>query len=326
MRDRLQRTDSVSDEVIMGVLMLDMYENLLSFLTARRNKAPHMSGTVALIERRMKKPFTSKTSQKLILGTRSQIVGRALSNTEPVPQTLRSWSQMSGDMPTTPGFRLDGLNIEVSNLQAIASQLTHNKEATEELAVRILDQAIELDQQLSTWTESLPSDWMPTRVSGLDYIPQSVCEAGLYQNYCDVYKSVFIASTFSEYYTSRIKLQTIILTCLKRLDHDESSTLMAASSLIIQDLADTVCASIPFHLGDRGTVGRIDDTNAHFPCGAGHAIPDGHHAISAAFGGFFIAPQLALLLSPCVDLRCGQKQWIGGQLSRVKRIYLIRSS
>ena len=320
LRKSLQDTDGASDEIIMAALMLDMYENLLSFLTAQRTKNPHMNGTTALIESRRKKPATDEISQRLILGTRTQLLGRAVSNVESVPSVVSTWSEVTSALPTTPTFRLDEFNIKLANLQALASRLTNDSEILKDHVDRILKQANELDQQFSSWTENLPTDWIPTKVSGPECIPQSVRDTGLYQDSCDIYKSIFVANTFNSYYSSRIKLQLTIITCLERLDSNSSRRSMAAVLLVIQDLADTICASIPFHLGDRIATGRIDDRSVRFPSVGERTYPEGHHAASGAFGGFFLCAQLFGLLSPGVPLRSGQKQWIGGQIGRIKRI------
>ena len=100
----------------------------------------------------------------------------------------------------------------------------------------------------------------------------------------------------------------------------------ATALLVIQGLADTICASVPFHLGDRNSVVRIDDKNIQFPASHGHPLPEGHQAVAAAFGGFLLMGPLAELLPPKVPLRAGQKQWIGGQMGRIKRIYNIHAS
>ena len=324
LRKRLQSTEDVGDDILMAALMLHMYEQLRSFWMLKPNNSPHVSGTMALVEYQRRLPFANETSQRLLLGARTQIVGRALSNTEPVPLNVSKWTDMTQDVPKTPGYRLDDLNIEVANLQALVLRLNSDTTVHHLSILGILKKATELDLRLLAWTSTVPDNWPPTRVSGLECIPQSVRDAGLYQDHCDIYKSIFIASTFNSHRSSRIKLQLTILACLKHLNSGNFNTAAVRALEIIQELADTICASIPYHLGDRMTVGRIDDKTMQYPHNAGLSVPNDHHIAAAALGGWMLTARLSELLSPRVPLRVGQRQWIAGQMQRVMKIYVIQ--
>lgn len=279
---------------------------------------------MALVEHRRRLPFASEISQRVLLGARSQVVGRALANTESVPSTVSTWADMTQNVPKTVGFRLDDLNIEVANLQVLASRLKPDITVQDNFILGIWKKATELDQQLLAWTSTVPDDWIPIRVSGLECIPQSVCEAGLYQGHGDIYKSIFIAGIFNVHCCSRIKLQLIILACVKQLNRGNFNPASVTALDIIQELADTICASIPYHLGDRVTTGRIDDKTVQYPHMAGLAVPDDHYVGAAAHGGWMLTARLLELLSPKIPLRDGQRQWIAGQMQRLMKIYIIQ--
>lgn len=324
LRKSLQSTEDVGDDVVMASLMLDMYEQLRSFFMLKPNDSPHASGTTALLEYRRRLPFASETSQRVLLGARNQIVGRALRNTEPVPSNVSTWADMTQDVPKTAAYRLDDLNVEVANFQALASRLISDITVQDLSALDILEKAIELDQRLLAWTSTVPDDWAPIRVSGPACIPQSVRDAGLYQDHCDIYKSIFIAYMFNAQRCWRIKLQLTILACLKHLNSGNFDIASVTTLEIIQELVDTMCASIPYYLGDRMMIARIDDKTVQYPHVAGLSVPDDHHVGAAAYGGWFLATQLSELLSPTVPLRVGQRQWIAGQMQRVMQLYAIQ--
>ena len=325
LRENLQSAEDEGDDVLMAALMLDMYEGLQSFWMSKPNKSPHVNGTTALVKHQIRLPFASERSQRVFLGARNHIVGRVLHNAEPVPIGVSTWTNMSQDVPKTAGLRFDDLNFEVANLQALASRFDSVSTVQDIPILSILKKATELDQRLLAWTSTVPDDWLPTQVSGPQGIPQSVRKAGLYQDYCNIYKSILIAYTFNSHSCSRIKLQLTILSCIKHLNFtsDNSEMISETASEIIQDLADTICASVPYHLGDRMTIGRIDDKTIKYPPVPGLPVPDGHQAAAAAQGGWYLATRMSELLSPGLPLRAGQQQWIEGQMQRVRQIYAI---
>ena len=326
LRKSLKSNIEVNDDVLLAALMLDMYEQLRSFWGSKRNDSPHVNGIAALIENRRRLPFASEITQRVFLGARNQIVGRALSNVQPVPANISRWADVTHDVSKTAGFRLDNLSIELANLQAAASRLNSESKVENDFLLGVLTKAAALDKQLLAWTSTVPNDLAPIRVAGSQYIPQSVRDAGLYQEHCDIYKSVFVANMFNSQCCSRIKLQLMILTCLKQLKSSNFTTASITPLEIIQTLADNICAAVPFYLGDRMTATRIDDKTVRYPRVADPPVSDDHRVAAAAYGGWFIVGRLSELLSPNVPLRDGQKKWMETQMHRVRRIYVINPS
>ncbi len=317
----------VGDDVLLAILMLQMYENLRSFSTAQFiSKGLHVTGAIALVRQRSRKPFTSEISQQLLLGTRTQIVGRALKSSEAIPLAVTGWTNLTPDVTKTMAHRLDDLNTELANLQSVFSRLDNGAPAQHTVVLSLLEHARQLDLRFVAEMATAPESWCPTRVSGPECIPESVRNAGLYQGYCDIYPSIFVANLINEQRCSRIKIHSTILTCLHRLDKNDGDTALSISTGVIQELADDICACIPYHLGDRMNPARLDDKTAEYPHIAGVAIPDNHRGVVAAYSGWFLAGILVELLSLRAPLRDGQRLWVGGQMQRLIRIYDIQPS
>ncbi|KAF2501588.1 hypothetical protein BU16DRAFT_577706 [Lophium mytilinum] len=324
LREALEENKDIGDDVLLASLMLDMYEEVVSFMTGTRSFSPHVHGTASLIAQRRRQPVNNKTSQRVLLGARSQVVTRVLANAQPSPFDPSEWSDVTHYVLETPALILDDLNIDVANIHAAASCL-NSKITQRDLAWEILQTTIELDQRLLAWASSTaPVEWMPVRVAGPECIPQGVRDAGLYHEYCHVHKSIFVTGTLNIYSTSRIKLQLAILACLDHLGIASSDAARVTALEIIQDLADNVCASVPFHLGNRTEPSRIDDKSVQYPHIAGIRVPDHHYAAAAAFGGYLLTRPLVEVLTARCPLRTGQREWIGGQMQRLKQIYAIR--
>ncbi len=88
-------------------------------------------------------------------------------------------------------------------------------------------------------------------------------------------------------------------------------------------MADDICASIPFSLGDKIKPGLLGDKRVHYPHVPGKEVPNSHYHMAPAMAGFWLPGPLQTLMGLKIGLREGQKQWIGGQLMRLAHIYNI---
>ena len=126
---------------------------------------------------------------------------------------------------------------------------------------------------------------------------------------------------------------------------------------MIQSLVDAVCASVPFHLGNRVGPSPIDMSNGieypHLhhdadnyqmppPNAMGYAVDlsmEEHVRIAAAKGGWYLLDPLDTILEETVFsmtedinadspplLREGQREWVARQLQRTRSMYLVQSA
>ncbi|KAL8923019.1 MAG: hypothetical protein Q9208_004831 [Pyrenodesmia sp. 3 TL-2023] len=325
-RRQLQNAEDIDDEVLLAMLLLDMYDGIRSFLGGRPHlESPHVRGSAAAMESRRKFPVSSKTSQGTLLGVRSRIVGDALKKGEPVSTDVLKWPTSTQNTPKTPGIQLEAINVEVANLHVSASKLKAKCPGMAISASQLLAIANGLDERLVAWTATIPDEWAPITLWGPDTIPRSVREAGLYQDHCTIHKSIWVADNFNWHCFSRMKVNLVTLACLEHVNSPAADIARVKAHTTIQDLADTVCASVPYHLGDRVEARRIDDKSVQYPQIKGKATPDEHYVTAAAYGGTFLMKRLVELLQFGPFLRAGQQRWILGQMGRIKKIYLAES-
>ncbi|KAL8752898.1 MAG: hypothetical protein Q9184_005588 [Pyrenodesmia sp. 2 TL-2023] len=324
-RQQLQYAEDIDDEVLLAMLLLDMYDGIRCFCGGRPHESPHVRGSAAAIEKRRKTPISSTTSQGTLLGVRSRIVGDALMKGEPVSTDVVTCTTSTQNSPKTPGIELEAINIQVANLQVSASRLKAKFPGMAVSASELLATANKLDERLVAWTATVPDEWLPICIWDPETIPRSVRDAGLYQDYCTVYRSIWIADNFNWHCFSRMKVGLVTLACLEHVNNPAADMARVKVCTIIQELADTICASVPYHLGDRVESGRIDDKNIQYPHIRGTTTPDEHYVTAAAYGGMFLMKRFLELLKFGPFLRAGQLQWILGQMGRIKKIYLAES-
>ncbi|KAL8846301.1 MAG: hypothetical protein Q9221_008599 [Calogaya cf. arnoldii] len=322
-RRRLQNAEEVDDDVLLATLLLDMYEGIRSFCGGRPHQGPHVKGGAALIENRRNIPLTCKTSPATLMGVRSRIVGDALGKGEPVSANVLTWTASIQNTPKTAEDELEAINIEVANLQVAAAELGSPRMAAS--ASGLLAKAIELDHRLVAWTTTIPDEWAPIHIWDLETVPQSIRNAGFYGDHWTIHQSIWTADTLNIQCCSCIKVGLVILACLEHVNDLTADLTRMETHINLQEIADTVCASVSFYLGDRVELRRIDDKTIQYPHTGDRPTPDEHYITAAAYGGMLLMKRMVELLKIGLFLRAGQIQWILGQMGRIKKIYLAIS-
>jgi hypothetical protein len=284
---------NTTDEMLMTVLMLELYERLGTTARFQPTSGAHRSGAVALVEHRGSLNFQSEISKRLLVAVRHELVQKALESGESISPNPAIWTD-SAPMPESPAIALDALAVELANLKAfvgtvdfpdppptpLASTRSPSPRAFSapdssiEILHSILAPALDLDSRFALWSKSLPTFWNPIMVSSPACIPDSVAEAGLYGPSCDIYPSLHIANLWNEYRTARINVLRIVLTCQRSLVHypsidDDTDPTHDYAADMVQSLTDAFCASIPFHFGNKTApvaLGRLDGVEfPHLP-------------------------------------------------------------
>ena len=308
---------SLTDETLMAVCLLGWYEACVAAFDATISSPRHFEGAAALIDQRQGFKMTD-LAKRMLVGVRSNLAYRAIQKSAPIDLNTKTWQELDG-MQHTPASLLDLMIVEAANLLSMAHQdpksipLVGEEDKVKLLDESILTKAMEVNAQLSSWPSATPSDWMPTPVS-VEHIPGSVVEAGFYGETCMVYKDVIICSTWNDWRVARLK----VLALIARSTHGEER---AAATTSIQELADDVCASVPFCLGSRNTLAPLHAEEIAYPTLPGQKIPKLHYRTAVAYGGWYLFAPMKQVMAVAPYLREGQTTWMGLQLQRLGRIY-----
>jgi hypothetical protein len=236
---------------------------------------------------------------------------------------VQVWADLIPLSEQLPGFRFDTINLDLANLKAATLALVESptSDSRDFQIQQLIKKAADIDKRLGEWPNSLPESWIPVRVFAKDITSTTL---QLYQDHCDVYKTLFVASMWNKLRLSQIELRAAVLSCL---DHQPptyaNNKRRQGCDEAIQDLADDICASIPYYIGDRMRPGRRGDPGVHYPQVPGRPPIMDHYTTGPSMGGWAILAPLATLLKMKVKMRLGQKEWLGGQMARTARIYNI---
>lgn len=359
--------EALKDETLLTVLMLGFTESLGSSFNNIVPSGTHQNGAVALIKHRGARNFRNPLAKRLLVAVRSQIVRLAVQKEEAIAFDPDVWSDLE-DMPENPITDLDRLIAIFAAIQAEERRLTDRKtsldpwdpkmtvEDPNSTRATLFTKAVELDAELSVWPNSIPEQWHPVSVSSENLYP-SIVAAGLYGDYCHVYHSIHVVHNYNLWRTTRLSLLNIILRCCTALGDDPTFINTAAHATKEQQkLVDDICASIPFHLGDRVVPLTPNDAGlARYPqvsfeqlFDAGWPVDealrvtskngmDDHARGAATVGGWFLLNTFLALIhfaKPEPEtlpedirppLRDGQFLWIMGQFQRLGRLYMSKN-
>lgn len=182
-----------------------------------------------------------------------------------------------------------------------------------------MKKASDIDRRFSVWPDTLPESWVPIRVPSKDMNSPTL---QLYQDHCDVYKTLFVANTWNKLRLSQIQLRLAVISCLDhQLPTFANNKRRIGCEEGIQELADDICACVPFCIGDRMRPGKRGEQGVKYPQVPGRPPIMDHYHTGPTMGGWGIVAPLASLLKMNIKMRPGQKQWLAGQMARTARIY-----
>lgn len=186
----------------------------------------------------------------------------------------------------------------------------------------ILNQATKVDVGLFSWTYCLPPHWLPVPAT---IIPQSVRDASLYRNRCDCYNDLWIGATWNTYRDCRMLVQSIMLKCLRLLpSEDPDGARFTGAQKTIQSLADDVCASVPYFMGNQMESVRLVPDLVQYPYAEERPITSTHKMSAPLMGPWHLFAFLRNLHTSNFNLPPEQLSWVEMQMNRILTIYFQR--
>ncbi|KAK2594039.1 hypothetical protein QQS21_008258 [Conoideocrella luteorostrata] len=336
-QDPVQQTKPAT---VLAILTMQWYENIAAIFGHRSATPTHHAGALSLL------PFMESDNgskdQTTVASIRRFIahaeVSSATRQKRPVNDAILSCISRGGllSAPQNPSASLDAIGATVAALRARYAQ---NLSALSDTLGDLAAEAKAIDQQLLTWSWSVPEHWKPRKItSGQDFdlsIPA-------YRSTCEVYPSSQIANIWNMWRVHRILLFKIVFESLHREPQVEN---LVGYEQIFQELVDAICYSVPFYLGNRVRPMHITDFDDCSISLCGHSIPsqdsqgrspqsptstrmseDEHRRQVVAQGPWHLMNPLSRLLTLLAEddnhhltgiLRSGQHKWIRQQFQRV---------
>ncbi|KAI4160332.1 MAG: hypothetical protein LQ342_005828 [Letrouitia transgressa] len=324
--------ESIKDETLMAVLLLSFYERVLATAEDAPISGVHDTGAVALVKHRGKENGKSELSARLLLAVQTQVVEHCIDTSTPFQKTSAEIDSLRPQLFENAASRLTSLSAKMTDFKAFANSILQNPNQfpTKEQLFSILEYASDVEAQVSAWPDNVPpeSRWTPSH--SFDDLPSYERKKFVYGHRVDIYHDIWLASIWNSYRASHIMIQDVVLQTLTYLNppptsHRSHSTTVTAI-FKIQQMADDICASVPFNLGTKTFGGAYDHPETRYPTADGVIRPSSDYRKAASgLGGYFLMEPLKTA-SKATCLREGQQEWILKTIERVQRIYNIGKS
>lgn len=281
--------DSLKDETLMAVLLLGLYERINASSSAASQKMPsdhtetappsanmtstHNAGAAALVKHRGVANVKSPVAIGLLFAVRTQLVEHAIEQGQAFKRCPDGLSRVFAELPQNAAARLTSATTNIADLRSCAKTALHqpHSAASEREVTDLLEYAISIDLLIAAWPESVPEDWQWTPATEFDHpgAPHSPTSKhspqqhkGLssdqpstpytYKGSKDIYLDLWVMSIWNQYRAARIKMQALILSCITYLGSTHKANWYwrkVYAKMIAQQMADEICASVPFALG-----------------------------------------------------------------------------
>ena len=232
-------------------------------------------------------------------------------------------------VPQNAAARLTSATINIADLRSCAKSalLLPSTPDSERDVNDIIEYAVSVDLLVDAWQASLPEEWKWIPADHFDLPAASVSrDAYIYKDRKDIYHDLWVESIWNAYRSARVKVQTIILDCIAWLGKSSENQWYwrgIYAKMITQEMADGICASVPYALGTKTLGGPGDREGVEFPYNGTEKVPEDHRRAAAALGGWhLLEPLKTSLRATCLPEE--QKEWIKAQMARIWRIYSLQ--
>ena len=349
----LNPTESTTDELLMTILIFDLYDALvLHYTPGVPTYGKHKEGALALVKHRGVANHITRRGRGMLDATRHSILHYLLTTRRAFPEnTAEMFKQSSGT--SSPGTGLDPLSMYIVEVQADLWTLrgedlqTRSSRDRRKIFENIIATARRVETMLMSWKVASAKGVSQSYFIPRESVVSSILSAGFYGPHCIVWQDIIQGDMWVTHAVRTVYTLQVIRQALaddpSLLQEAEYQNLLTHVDQQIQEAVDFVCFSVPFHIGDTVvTTNPIYNASINFPytfvhdpaTGANQRIPrpqTNYQARAAASGGWIIYPQLVAILrfadpeddAMPITLREGQLDWIRGQIKRLQTIFLF---
>ncbi|KAK5991950.1 hypothetical protein PT974_05344 [Cladobotryum mycophilum] len=243
-----------SDSTLASIMLMSTFEIIASAKPASMDTfSRHIVAAARCVEIRGPSQFRSAVSAILFTELRRLIAMTCHQLQEPMPYAVKRWSQWVEPIQKNDEAALNRfaeLNEHLAAVRASIKQEGIRNPAT------VATMLYPIDCMLEDWKKGLPDSWSP---KSYRLLSTEVNPLKGYEHQYDVYRDLWVASTWNNYRMVRIVIHesVIIATMAYGLGKEKEGELNH-SAKTLTEMANAICHSVPYILGYRhGTLHAV---------------------------------------------------------------------
>lgn len=318
LRDPIQQK---TDETLAAVLLLGLFETIMSRKVSMTAWGSHIDGAVMIIKMRGRNQLKTKLGHALFTAVRTQMIVNALATGKSPDWPIDNWMadaqgrDENADEVNRLALRLAELRCDVNKYMTLVARTPGNIAIINGLMEQILD----IEQGFLRWEAQLPDVWRPRTVAWVDAFHGPIQDSEVFPGKVDIFSDIWICNIWNLVRVAKLFISGTIIRCAAWLhapgDYRTTPEYAAAARRGVDAVCDTM-AAIPYHLGwtsskEFQSMFGLADGNG-FVCGAENVAPRS----LGAFVGIW-----PLFSCYCSDFSTDlQRQWAKGRLDYITNV------
>ncbi|KFY47516.1 hypothetical protein V496_10607 [Pseudogymnoascus sp. VKM F-4515 (FW-2607)] len=254
-----------TDETLASVMLLGMYETILSRPVAMAAWGSHIDGAVMLVKLRGKKQLRTRVGNALFVAVRNLMFINCLSTGKKPDWNMDLWRSESEDgdvreVVNRLALQMAELRYEINGLMTLAERTPENVSKVQEAMRR----SWEIEQMLQDWIANIPSGLRFTTVAWVESISSDqLLDSEVYPGRIDTFPDVWIGSVWTLLRVTRMFVSGAVVRCAAWLNTSvdyRTTPEYAAAARLGTDAVNDIIAGVPYHLGwkaNKGTLQRF---------------------------------------------------------------------
>lgn len=242
LRAQLTASSHLSIRSLILIVLLGIYELIVCSDTDSGYCSVHVKGITAILSS-ANPPLNLRAATELFQMSDPLILRKPLEPSE-------SPGVLCAPVSNHSVVSLDRILIKVHPLWSRSLALFADPSASVSSLRELEIEAEELDLYFTSWSESQPNTWLPSRIGFFESIQAAKSAVPVCPGPVDAYFDLYVAAVWNTYRKTHLMILDIVVTCEQRLGErlpaQEQRTAGYASQA--EALAEGIAASIPFHL------------------------------------------------------------------------------
>ncbi|KAF2165843.1 hypothetical protein M409DRAFT_24129 [Zasmidium cellare ATCC 36951] len=306
------RQSSTSDELLLSVKLLELFECLCSEDPSNHAWARHAIGSVSLVRWRGEQNFATPMGKSLFHSVRFITIMTCIHYSERVRpyREGESWTELStAPYGEEPAHSLMRTAIDVAALKASACDMfdkEHSPRPEARELVELMSRIHEIDCRLLQWQQGLPESWQSYHVK-IEGDDGDRPHRKTWDGYVYVHRNVWVSAHVTTFHVLRLHVNAMRLRVLRKFGRGSQPSPSAEGCLqCLQHIADNICACVAPAVRDVVLKGDI---------------PSGFKADNIGGRAVYVKMWLLATLARLETISTEQRQWVINLMALISARY-----